>query len=300
MNNDKKMDVVDWRDSAQHILSKNRAPHRFWPPTLIGLLGTLLLHSLIVPSALLASRARKTHFPEIQEAGARTKSNADASESLVLITLPTIANSNQEITKSISSLPTLSKLKPVPRVNPDPPAALNLEVLALGEDQASNSTVESGDGAEQARLFGLYTGQIQARIERIWRRPRTAVSDVDDRVAPTSAEESFRCQAQVVQDAGGNVQEILLPRCNGSPAWQHSLVIAIQQASPLPAAPSVSVFSHSIALDFVGLPYVVGSRDEDYEIEPKVSQTNEASLISTATTRPPRPTGAPKNPGSRN
>ena len=81
---------------------------------------------------------------------------------------------------------------------------------------------------------------------------------------PTSVE-YFHCQVQIVQDSSGNVQEILLPNCNGSVAWQHSLVLAIRQASPLPAPPSPTVFSPAIALEFVGYAYIAGGPDDEYE-----------------------------------
>jgi hypothetical protein len=122
--------------------------------------------------------------------------------------------------------------------------------------------VDSGDGAEKARLLGIYTGQIQARIARVWRRPRTPVNEEKSSV---DAAESFQCEAQIVQDAGGNVREVMLPRCNGSPAWRNSLVLAIQHSSPLPAPPSEKVFSASITLNFVGLNYFAGAPDDDYE-----------------------------------
>jgi hypothetical protein len=273
MNNDKNMDVVYWRDTPRPIVSRTRLAQQLWSPTVFGILGTLLLHSLIVPSVFLGSRAHRARPPEIQEPGAHVKSISDAADSLVLITLPTISNSTPQAIQSLSSLPALSKWTPVSLVNPDPPAFLNIEVLTLGEDQAPQSTVSGGDGTEQARLFGIYTGQIQARINRIWRRPRTPVNE-DSSPEGLTTDQSFQCQTQIVQDARGNVQEILLLRCNGSPAWQRSLVIAIQQASPLPAPPSVRVFSHSITLVFLGLSYVPGSPDDDYEIAPvKVAQT---------------------------
>jgi hypothetical protein len=280
MNNDKNMDVIYWRETPRPIVSKTRAPRRYISPTIIGVIGTLLIHALIVPTAYFGIYGTKVPPRVIQERGAFANSKADAAESLVLITLPTIANSNQAFTQSISSLPTLSKLTPVSPVNPDPPAFLNMEVLALGEEQATQSALNGGDGTERARLFGIYTGQIQARIERIWRRPRTPVNDGDSS-EPRTEDDSFQCEAQIVQDARGIVQEILLPRCNGSPAWQRSLVIAIQQASPLPAPPSANVFSRSVTLNFVGLSYMPGSPDDDYEIaRVKVAQTNEGSLRS--------------------
>ena len=93
MKNDKNMDVVDWRDTPRDIVSRTRVPRQLWSPTVIGVLGTILLHSLVVPSALLGSKGRQTHPPELREASARLKSSVDAEEGLVLITLPTIANS---------------------------------------------------------------------------------------------------------------------------------------------------------------------------------------------------------------
>jgi hypothetical protein len=211
MNNDKKMDVVDWQETPRPILPRNRVPRRFLSPTFIGVIGTLLIHALILPTAYIGSHWTKVPPREIQEAGRFANSSADVAESLVLITLPTIANSTQQSVQDISALPALSKLKPISPVNPDPPAYFSVEVLSLGEDQASKSTVNGGDGIEQARLFGIYTGQILARINRIWRRPRTSVNEADNPKAPTT-DESFQCQVQIVQDAKGNVQEILLLR----------------------------------------------------------------------------------------
>jgi hypothetical protein len=78
------------------------------------------------------------------------------------------------------------------------------------------------------------------------------------------ADASFQCQAQIVQDNSGYVEEIL-PRCNGSSVWQQSLVTAIRQASPLPAPPAASVFSRSITLSFVGLAYIQGAAEDEYE-----------------------------------
>jgi hypothetical protein len=85
-------------------------------------------------------------------------------------------------------------------------------------------------------------------------------------VDETDTKESFQCEAQIVQDNSGYVEEILLPRCNGSRAWQNSLVTAIRQASPLPAPPSASVFSRSITLSFIGIPYYRGASDDEYEV----------------------------------
>jgi hypothetical protein len=265
-----KLDVVDWQDSPRPIIPKSRAPRRFLSPTLLGILGTLLLHAALIQSLPFGSRGLKVKPPESQEsANSLAISNADAAESLELITIPTTASSQQATIKNIvSSLPDLSKLKIKSPVNIDPPAFLNIETLALSDnDQASSASNGSGEDSEKARLLGIYTGQIQARIDRVWRRPRTPVNE--DTKSTTAVGDSFQCEAQIVQDATGNVQEILLPRCNGSAAWRRSLVLAIQQASPLPAPPDAKVFSRSIALNFIGISYVAGSAEDEYELPPR-------------------------------
>jgi hypothetical protein len=269
MDSDKKMNVVDWRDSPPPVIPKARTPRRFLSPTLIGFLGTLLLHTMVIQSLPFGNRGPKAKPPETLESpDALSKSKSAPAESLLLVTLPTSANSNQAATQYVlSALPDLSKIKIKSPINVDSPALANLETLALSEDQASDSRAQGGDTAEQARLFGIYTGQIRARIDRFWRRPRTPINE--DKSAATTADigDSFQCEAQIIQDNRGNVQEILLPRCNGSVAWQRSLVLAIQHASPLPSPPSAQVFTKSISLNFVGFAYVSGSSDDDYEID---------------------------------
>jgi len=263
------MDVVDWQDPPLQVTPKNLPPRRFFSPTLIGIFGTLLLHTMVIQSLPFGDRGPKAKPPGTQEiAGALAKSKTDAAESLVLITLPTTTNSSQTATQNIvSSPPDLSKMKIKSPVIIDQSPYLNLETLALSEDQASKSVADNGDGAEQARLFGIYTGQIQARIDRVWRRPRSPVNEDNTPAATADAGSSFQCLAQIVQDVAGNVKEILLPRCNGSAAWQRSLILAIQQASPLPAPPSAKVFAQSISLQFVGLPYTPSSPPDEYEFE---------------------------------
>jgi TonB C terminal len=269
MDSSQKMDVGDWQDSPPPVVVEKRAPRRFLSPTVIGILGTLLLHALVIQSVPWGSgpKIKQPEIPESAEALAKAKS--DPAESLVLILLRTTAVSNQGAAQNpVSSVPDLKTMKTKSPVDVDPPALLNIEALALSEDPVFNPTSSSGDSADVARLFGIYTGQIQARVDRVWRRPRTPINENASGKKRADADESFQCEAQIVQDAKGNVREILLPRCNGSAAWQRSLVLAIQQASPLPAPPSIKVFTQSITLKFVGLPYVQGDSNDEYEIAP--------------------------------
>jgi hypothetical protein len=178
MDSPQKMDIVDWRDSPPPVVVEKRAPRRFLPPTLIGILGTLLLHAWVIQSVPWSSGA-KLKPPETPEsADELAKSKTDSAESLVLISLPTVALSSHATAQNfLSSLPDLMKIKSP--IDVDPPPILNVEGLALSEDPVSNPTSGSGDGAELARLFGIYTGQIQARIDRVWRRPRTPINEND-------------------------------------------------------------------------------------------------------------------------
>src|SRR6185437_12079816 len=60
------------------------------------------------------------------------------------------------------------------------------------------------DGAPQpsrdhpglAALYGRYTGQIHARIDRVWQRPRTPLGDAN-----------FHCETEIMQDHNGRIIE---------------------------------------------------------------------------------------------
>lgn len=260
------MDVIEWI-SVPHAASQSRVPRRFSSPAMIGMVGTLLIHATVIQSLNNATHMHQVRPPEILAPGsAGLNSKQDSAKNLVLIDLPSTVNSRNRVTVDVADTYILNRAALAIRIDPAPPMPTNAEALALDDQQGSEVTLNNTDAVERARLFGIYTGQIHARIDRIWRRPRSPVNEGEAHL--DIADDSFQCQVQIVQDLAGNVQEILLPRCNGSQAWQRSLVVAIQQASPLPAPPSASVFNHSITLNFVGLSYVAGSSDDDYEIIP--------------------------------
>jgi hypothetical protein len=262
---EKKLTVAAWSGDPAPPAPKLRPEQNAWSPSLIGVIGTVLLHSLIVPSALLGSGSHKISPLEIPDPGAASiKASTRPTESLVLIELPSITKTKDGVPDEIASNGATHKESPVTLISPDVLRNVDLKPLSMDQEKDSESAVESGDGEERARLFGIYSGQIQARIERLWRRPRTPVNDGRGSSMSGGTDEYFRCQIQVIQDLKGNVQEILLPNCNGSVSWQRSLVMAIQQSSPFPAPPSPAVFSHSMTLRFVGYSYVAGP-DEGYE-----------------------------------
>ena len=64
---------------------------------------------------------------------------------------------------------------------------------------------QSTDSSSLGGMYGRYVGQIHARIDRAWQRPRTLIG------API-----FQCQVQIDQDGSGQVGDVTLLRCNGS------------------------------------------------------------------------------------
>ena len=265
MTTPRKMTVTPWSASHLSVVPERRAPPRFLPPAVLGLTGTLLLHSLALQSALMGSKAHKVDPLEIQQPGASLKSTVKSAESLVFVDLSGTVSTDHVNDQALTSLRMTAEKIPITLTLPDLSPPRDLQTLALEEEKPSAPSVDGGDGIERACLFGIYTGQIRARVERVWRRPRSPVSDPISSTNTVNTDESFQCQVQIVQDVKGYVQEVLLPNCNGSVAWQRSLVLAIRQASPLPAPPSPSVFSHSIPISFIALPYVVGAPEDDYE-----------------------------------
>jgi hypothetical protein len=122
--------------------------------------------------------------------------------------------------------------------------------LAASGAQSDQSDDEPGLGA----MYGRYVGQIRARIDRAWQRPRTAIG------API-----FQCEVQVDQDSRGRVNEVTLLDCNGDTRWQLSLVHAIEAASPFPAPPNPAVFAHRVDLAFRAIAYAPGAQSQLYE-----------------------------------
>lgn len=104
-----------------------------------------------------------------------------------------------------------------------------------------------------AALYGRYLGQIHARIDRAWVRPRSAIG------APL-----FRCQVEVDQGPDGTVGTVTLQRCNGTMRWQQSLVQGITAASPLPAPPNPAVFAEHVILHFEAVAFAPGEPADEY------------------------------------
>jgi len=149
-------------------------------------------------------------------------------------------------------------------VSPDPYPAFDLTHVA---DTAIAQSPESNDAGDRAMLFGRYMGQVNARIERAWLRPRSPTGDTH-----------FQCQVSITQDKIGNVTEVTLQDCNGDALWQQSLVNAIQSASPLPAPPDPEVFSSTLTSRFESIEYNAGSPTDGFEPTVRVAGNDVAQV----------------------
>lgn len=129
-----------------------------------------------------------------------------------------------------------------------------LRNATLDESSTAQDAANLGEREARAALFGRYIGQIQARIERAWIRPRTNIGA-----------DLFECRVHVQQSTQGVVIEITLKECNGDARWQLSLVNAIQGASPLPSPPDPSVFANAIDLSFSSVAYTRDRTEQGYE-----------------------------------
>lgn len=153
---------------------------------------------------------------------------------------------------------------PLMVLSPDPlPAA---EAAEMAEASASSSE-PAADQTQHALLYGRYLGQVQARIERAWSRPRGDIG------APT-----FSCRVRIEQDRLGNVVDIAVDHCNGTERWRQSLLTAVRTASPLPAPPDPSVYADRIWLAFRSERFRAETSTEGFEPEDRGARDSDSEV----------------------
>lgn len=267
-----KLEIIDWSPSTDVVVVSPRRAR--WSPTAWGLLGTLLLHTVIVQGVLLGTRAAQHQPPKpLNMETAPTQPGTTPSDNIVLLDLPPFSSADALIAQTVASLTPSTKLLQTTPLNLDTPPALAIPEESPPSTTNATGTIDSGDAAAQAAMFGRYTGQINARIERAWRRPRGAITSVASGSGsratasnPPPAADLFDCEVEIRQDLQGGVKEVDLLRCNGSAAWQQSLVTAILSSSPLPAPPTPHVFTPALILRFTAFPYTPDRSADDYEL----------------------------------
>lgn len=229
------------------------------PSRVFGLAATLFVHAVLFQSVAVGSLAKKS-APEELGPGASSILSSDGSwMTMVIVHLP--GPSEEQMVESVASRGEAMSNPVIQIVSPDATPSFEISEPSL-LDESGEAPTTAGDPAMQSMLFGRYTGQIDARVQRAWRKPRTPV---DESIAVAAEPPIFRCQARIKQDEAGFVKEVELFSCNGSPEWQVSLVRAIQRSSPLPAPPNPSVFTNVLTMSFEGRQFVAGYREDEYE-----------------------------------
>ncbi len=217
-----------------------------------GLAASLLLHGLLFTPLIWGGHHRQQRVPQAQGLSASGRSTNSPESMLVVFTDDSTEIHDRSRDEDLLADRLLLPSPPVLSMAHLQPSRVNLEPQ---EDQDDPAAAEaSGDQAGHAMLFGRYMGQVSARVERAWVRPRS--------IPPTG---SFACRVRITQDQRGNVQEVTLQQCTEDARWQISLVRAIEAASPFPAPPDPSVFSNLLTMEFDADPYVAGGNPEGFE-----------------------------------
>jgi hypothetical protein len=233
----------------------------YWPPrgaslSLIGLLGTLLLHGLLALPFILDLSLGAPSVPN-HSGGANASvlgSDKDAVMTAIFINETAVRETEAPESPDLGS-PTPNLAVVVFTPDSLPPVKIALQGGEVRENSATRDATEN-DAAQHALLYGRYLGQIQARIERAWMRPRDEIG------APR-----FSCQVRIEQDRQGAVVAIKLDSCNGGQRWQNSLIGAIRTASPLPAPPDPSAYADRLWLAFGSDGLNPGASPQGFEPE---------------------------------
>jgi hypothetical protein len=228
-------------------------PRRRVQLSAVGIAGTVLVHALLFLPIVLDLSLPAPRLPSRSGAGASA-----------------VASSRERVMTAIfinevSAVERLAPIKPVELASRGV-APIDLPVIVFSPDsspasladpnsQDRSAPVEAvGDQPQHALLYGRYLGQIQARIDRAWVRPRTEIG------APR-----FFCRARIEQGTHGEVVNVKLDQCVGTPRWQQSLVSAIRTASPLPAPPDPSVYADVLSLVFESDGFRPGGSSDGFE-----------------------------------
>jgi hypothetical protein len=207
-------------------------------PSCTAALASLVLHTFLVAPALWMGGQSRQPPPNRTSAG---------DSALQWVVLDDSRTAGAITPTSLIAAPALAAIS-LSDIPPTPPVGV------FAPETSEDKSAQSEDRSSLGVVYGRYVGQIHARIDRAWRRPRTAIG------API-----FQCQVQIDQDGLGRVGDVTLLQCNGDTRWQLSLVEAIEAASPLPAPANPAVFSRHLLLEFRAMAYSRGAEDGLYE-----------------------------------
>jgi TonB C terminal len=230
----------------------------------LGALTSLALHALLI-TPLVVGFVLSTKRPPLNSSEFANSMDDSPSSAMTLILL---ADSDPAAHDTSNATAPASAVPPLQSVHiPTPPLKYNLPA----EDDADTNREAAGEPSQpdpgRQLLFGRYIGQITARIERAWMRPRTPIDSA-----------LFKCRVRVTQNRRGVVEAVELVRCNGNLRWQMSLVQAIQSASPLPAPPDTDVFTKELTLDLQSATFAQDDTADGFEPEARTIGLSRAAL----------------------
>jgi TonB C terminal len=240
-----------------------------------GIFTSIVIHLCSMALLMWGGHRHHDHLPNIQGAGASPHRVTSLDSMLVVFEDDSAAIHDALQDGGDTNYRFILPDPPLPRITriqiPEPDPTL------IERTDERNPAEADGDSNEHSLLFGRYIGQISARVERAWIRPRA-----------TPASGGFACRVEITQDDRGNVREVVLKQCTDQPQWQVSLVQAIQQASPFPAPPDPAVFSNLLTMEFDSDPYIVGGSEQGFEPAAKIAGSGAVESVS----RQVRPDGS--------
>lgn len=214
---------------------------------------SVALHALLIGAVVWGERGRASTVHLREGIGANAAGTPEEALTTVFFIEDSSATARNDLEELASAGKVLQNLR-VTIISPDHSLDAALREHASEEIPTPAEEASLGEREAKAALFGRYIGQIEARIERAWTRPRTPIGA-----------DLFECRVQVQQSSRGSVQEVTLKECNGDTRWQLSLVNAIQGASPLPAPPDPGVFAGTVQLSFSSVAFSPDRTDQGFE-----------------------------------
>ena len=220
--------------------------------SVLGVSGSLLLHVLLLMPTFWGAIHRMV--PQHEQSNSPAPAAAGDNPLIAFF-----IEDPDPTMKGASAAPASPHSWPSPRdflahvSTPDIPPPPRASFIENEEEDLSPIEISGAPDRDRALLFGRYIGQISARVDRAWQRPRNPLPD------------RFECRARIVQDKDGTVREIELELCTDDARWRLSLVRAIQSASPLPAPPDPTVFSRTVHMYFASEPFSPGADASSFE-----------------------------------
>jgi hypothetical protein len=243
------------RQAWVRSLRQRSPPRHSVTAGILGCVLAVILHVMLIGSLINGNGHQVFRRDRsVQSTGASVLNSSDhPAVTMVMINLPVERDPRAPTYEQLASRGFASPDLAITILNADfKPAVAKIEEST--DPRAKPAPEAIGDTSDLALMFGRYLGQIKARVDRGWIRPRSAVDSGE-----------FVCQAQIDEDAAGQVKHVELRSCNGDDRWKQSLIRAIRLASPLPPPAEPSLHTPRVMVSFRAAQWSASSRADDYE-----------------------------------